>query len=1013
MLYRIGWLAARRSWLVLGGWLLVGGALVALVHVYGSNTSDNLRLPGTDSQAATDLLAERFPPQQNGTSPIVFHTASGKVTDAANKQAIETSQAAIAKIPEVYSATSPFSQQGQAQISKDGRTAYIPVVMNVGGSDLTQGISESVLDAGHPGVSAGMQVAAGGPIGNELSEPATESSEVIGIAAAVIILSFAFGAIVAMGMPIATAVIGLVVGLAAIGLLGHVATVPSIAPTLATMIGLGVGIDYALFLVSRHRTHLHAGMEVHESIALTVATSGSAIVYAGGTVVIALLSLAVAGIPLVTSLGYASAVAVGTAVIAAVTLLPALLSLVGRHIDAVRLPAFLRLDPKPPGRGMWAAWARFVSRRPGLTALLALALLAPLLIPFRSLQYGQVDVGAAPKSTTERQAYDLMASGFGVGYNGPLVVAVDLDTAATPSSEYESQLKQAQTLQSQLTQEQSSGTSQKNGLEQQQATLEKQQSALEQQQATLEKQQSALEQQAQMVTAEQQALRTQATTLEQEGKDVQAAQRALIGREAELARQALALERRIGSVSRALARNRADTRATEALLARTKEPKRQAALRAKLNLLARRGDALTNRLEGLVGQAEKLRTEQQRLRTAQKALHGQEASLAKDAVALARQASTVAGESAALVQQKQDLEQQANALQLEAASLQTQAAELKTQQAQLEGMQQQATTQQQQAEQLKSQLTNELTKAGGDARGTDPRLVNLQDALGSTEGVAAVSPPRINGDGNAAIFSVIATTAPSAPATADLVKTLRAYTIPQATTGSNDEAFVGGSTAANVDLAAAISSRLLLVILTVIALSFLVLMAAYRSLVVPAQAALANVLSVSAAFGVLTAVFQWGWGLQLVGLGSAGDTVPIASYVPLMMFAVLFGLSMDYQVFLLSQIEHFRAGGDGVRRAVASGLETSGPVILAAALIMMSVFGSFVLNGDPTVKQFGVGLAVGVALAAAMVLSLAPAILVLVGSASWWLPAQLGRVLPRLDIEGRSQESDTTAADVT
>ncbi len=260
---------------------------------------------------------------------------------------------------------------------------------------------------------------------------------------------------------------------------------------------------------------------------------------------------------------------------------------------------------------------------------------------------------------------------------------------------------------------------------------------------------------------------------------------------------------------------------------------------------------------------------------------------------------------------------------------------------------------------------------------------------------------------------MIATTAPSAPQTADLVQTLRVYTIPQATAGTDDEAFVGGSTAANVDLAAAISSRLLLVILTVIALSFLVLMAAYRSLIVPAQAALANVLSVSAAFGVLTAVFQWGWGLTLVGVDTAADTVPIASYVPLMMFAVLFGLSMDYQVFLLSQVEHHRSRGEDSRRAVASGLEVSGPVILSAALIMMSVFGSFVLDGDPTVKQFGVGLAVGVALAATMVLSLAPAMLILVGRVSWWLPERLGRMLPHLDIEGRSQEAETTTADVS
>ena len=1013
MLYRIGWLAARHSWLVLGGWLAVAAALVVVVHVYGSNTSDNLRLPGTDSQAAADLLADRFPPQQNGTSPIVFHAASGKVTDTSNKQAIEASRAAIVKLADVYSARDPFSQQGQGQVSKDGQTAYIPVVMDVGSSDLTQAIAESVLDAAQPGVEAGMEVAAGGPIGSELSEPATESSEVIGIAAAVLILSVAFGTIVAMGMPIATAVVGLVVGLAGIGLLGHVATVPSIAPTLATMIGLGVGIDYALFLVSRHRAHLHEGMGLHESVALTVATSGSAIVYAGGTVVIALLSLIVAGIPLVTSLGYASAVAVATAVLAAISFLPALLSLVGTRIEALRLPSFLRPKPKAAGTGLWAGWARFVTGHPALTAFAAVAVLVPLLVPFRSLQYGQTDVGAEPKSTTERQAYDLMSAGFGVGYNGPLLIAVELGQPAMPSSEYESQLKQAQSLQAQLEQEQSSGTTQKDELQQQQSELERQQAALEQQQAELESQEHALEQQSQQLTAAQQALRAQAQSVEQVAKRVQAGQRALARREVALVEQALVLERKLGSVSRALARNRAETRATEALLTRAATAKRRAALRTTLQLLQRRGDSLQGRLVSLVRQAERLRTKQEALRHEQAALRKHEAALAAEAASLARQAYTLAGESAALLQQKQDLQQEANALQLQAANLKTQAADLMTQQAQLENVQQQATQQQQQAEQLQKELTQELTAAGGDDRGTDPRLVQLQDALGATDGVAAVSPPQINQDGNASTFSVIATTAPASPKTADLVRTLRTYTIPQATAGTDEEAFVGGSTAANVDLANEISSRLLLVILTVISLSFLVLMAAYRSLVVPTQAAIANVLAVSAAFGILTAVFQWGWGLKVVGLADAGGSVPIASYVPLMMFAVLFGLSMDYQVFLLSQIEHHRSRGEDSTRAVASGLEVSGPVILSAALIMMSVFGSFVLDGDPTVKQFGVGLAVGVALAATMVLSFAPAVLVLVGHRSWWLPERLGRILPRLDIEGRSQEAEASPADAS
>jgi uncharacterized membrane protein YdfJ with MMPL/SSD domain len=335
-----------------------------------------------------------------------------------------------------------------------------------------------------------------------------------------------------------------------------------------------------------------------------------------------------------------------------------------------------------------------------------------------------------------------------------------------------------------------------------------------------------------------------------------------------------------------------------------------------------------------------------------------------------------------------------------------QAANLQTQQAQLEGLQQQAQTNQQQAEQLQAELTQELTKAGGDERGTDPRLVSLQDGLVATPGVTLVSPPQINGSGTAATYSAIAATAPASPDTADLVRTIRSYTIPQATQGTDVEAHVGGVTASNVDLAAAIGSRLGLVIVVVIALSFLVLLAAYRSLVIPAQAALVNVLAVVAAFGVLTAVFQWGWGLSLVGIDTASDSVPVASYVPLMTFAVLFGLSMDYQVFLLSQVAHQHGTGLAHRDAVAAGLAAGARVVVPAALIMIAVFGSFVLNGDPIVKQFGVGLAAGVALASFLVLTLAPAILVIVGRASWWLPEALGRRLPRLDIEGEAQRSE-------
>jgi uncharacterized membrane protein YdfJ with MMPL/SSD domain len=1015
-LHGLGRFAAHRKWVVIGTWVLAAVAVVLVVRTYGSNTNNDLRLPGTDSQAATDLLADRFPPQQNGSSPIVFHVATGEVTDAKNKPAIEASHQAIVKLPHVASATDPFSQQGAPQISKDKRTAFIPVLLDVGGDEVTEELAQDVLDTTAPAQNAGMEVAAGGPIGTELSEPKTESSELVGLIAAMIILAFTFGTLVAMGLPIVSAVVGLLVGLSLIGLLGHLVTVPTIAPTLATMIGLGVGIDYALFLVSRHRTQRREGMPLEESIPMAVATSGTAIVFAGSTVVIALITLVVAGIPLVTSLGYAAAVAVVTAVLAAITLLPAVLAAVGGRLESLRLPAFLRPKPKAADRGFWGWWARQVTAHPWLAVAGAAAILAPLIVPFFSLDLGQEDIGATPKSTTQRQAYDLMAAGFGAGYNGPLLAATELGSPAKASSDFVSQKKQAQELQQQLEQEQTQGKSQQqqlteqaNELNRKQDQLEQQQKALVGQQSTLESEQAALERQANELSKEQLELQTTRDRLQEKQASLTTQLKALGVDAKELVREGAKLAKTGSTVVRRLARTRAEERTVEARLARNPRGPERTRLEAKLRSLQRREDRLQRELDRVIQQEQALRSQSQALVARSTALRTEEADLVDQAGALGAQAVALAKQAADVVQQKQTLVQEAADLQVQAANLQTQAADLQTQAANLQtqkvglqGQQQQAQSQQQQAEQLQTELTNELTKAGGDERGTDPRLVKLQDGLTDTLGVKVVSPPRINKAGDAAIFTVIATTAPAATETADLVRTLRSYTIPQATSGTNMDAFVGGQTASYVDLASGISSRLALVILVVIALSFIVLLTAFRSFVVAAQAAVANILSVAAAFGVLTAVFQWGWGLSLVGLDTASGTDPIASYVPLMMFAVVFGLSMDYQVFLISQIEHHRAANERTREAVAGGLATGARVITAAALIMMSVFGSFVLNDDPTVKQFGVGLSVGVALAAMSVLLLAPALLVLAGAGSWWLPGWLDRILPHVDIEGAS-----------
>jgi putative drug exporter of the RND superfamily len=496
--------------------------------------------------------------------------------------------------------------------------------------------------------------------------------------------------------------------------------------------------------------------------------------------VIALCSLAVARIPIVSALGYSAAIVVLIAVITATTLLPALLSILGERINALRVP-FLHPpahDHRPHG---WARWARGVGKRPVPAMLLGTAVLLVLAIPVLDLQLGQQDNGQLPKSTTQRQAYDLLTRGFGPGINGPLLIAVDFDgQPAHPDTKKLNQLQQQQKQQ------------------------------------------------------EQKAIEQTTQQLEAEGVPPDEAQS-----EAE------------------------------------QEVKSQPPTK----------------------------------------------------------------------QEKQASQQEAF---------------LKT-------------------------------------AASDPRLVKLENKIGKSKGVKDVSPATVDKKGNAAVFTVIATTAPSANATEDLVSALRSPVIPEAVKGTTLTAYVGGQTAGYIDLADRIGERLPLVIATVILLSFLLLLVAFRSIVVPATAGLMNLLSVGAAYGILTFVFQEGHGAKLIGL--SGPT-PIVSYVPLLMFAILFGLSMDYQVFLLTRVqEHYRKTKDN-HEAVVDGLAVSARVITAAALIMVSVYTSFVLNGFPIVKEFGLGLAAAIAVDATVVRCLlVPAVMVLLGRANWWLPRWAQR-LPRIGIEG-------------
>jgi RND superfamily putative drug exporter len=739
-LYRLAQFCVRRRFVVLGVWLLVTIALVAWSHQLGDNTNDNLSLPGTDSQKATEALEKSFPDQANGTSPIVVHTlpGGGKLTDAKNAAAVNEAAAQVAKSENVASVVNPLTPQGASALSKDKTTGYMSVTLSVSPGSLSTEEAQKIIDAADPAKAAGLEVETGGQLGQKVSKPATESSELIGIIAAMIILTLTFGTIVSMLLPILGAIVALLLTLAIIRLLGHVATVPTVAPTLATMIGLGVGIDYGLFIITRHHRGLRDGLAVEESIARAASTSGGAVFFAGGTVTIALVSLAVAGIPLITTMGLMAGVAVVVAVLAALTLLPAGLAIVGGHINSLRVRQQTEADPKD---GLWSKWAHKIAKRPVIALVASLAILIPLTIPLLSLNLGQQDVAALSTSTTARKAYDLLTKSFGAGVNGPLLIAVSLGSPAEPPS--------------------SSAGSQ--------------------------------------------------------------------------------------------------------------------------------------------------------------------------------QAPGSSGGSGAQSSQ-------------------------------------------------------------GDPRVGDPRLQALQKDISATSGVVAITPVQIDKPGTTAYFNAIASTGPAETETTELVEKLRSSVIPGAEKSTNMTADVGGSTAGYIDLASRISEKLPLQILVVIALSFVLLILAFRTMVIPAQAAVMNLLSIGAAYGVLTAIFQYGWLSGLIGLEGP---VPIVSYVPLFMFAVLFGLSMDYEVFLVSQIEEHVHAGEDNERSVIGGLVTSARVITAAALIMVFVFGSFVLNGDPTIKQFGVGLAVAVALDATVVRCLlVPAVMLLMGRVNWWMPKWLDRHLPHMSIEG-------------
>jgi RND superfamily putative drug exporter len=717
-----GWCYDHRR-KVLVGWILGIVAITALSQFVGTRYQDNFSSGNSESQQVQNILTARFPATAGTTAYVVIHTGA-PVQSAAVRATTARMVAKLTTLPDVTGVTSPFAPGAVHQISADGHIAFAVVQFDRDEATIANRSVTALVDTAQSFARAGYEVELGGQVIGKVIAPKPGPSEGIGIVAAMIIMLIAFGSVVAMGLPIMAALFGIAVGFALQDLLSHVLNVPIFAPELLAMIGLGVGIDYALFIVTRFRRGLDDGRAPRVAVAEALATSGRAVLFAGCTVIISLLGLFIVNLPFMQGLAVGAIAAVLLVMSAALTLLPAMLGFSGRAIDRLHVPGLLGGGPTD-GRGFWYRWSRMIQRHPvtaGLASLLALVLLA---VPLFSMRLAFTDAGNDPASLTTRQAYDLLAQGFGPGFNGPLVLAVETPGAAAAST-----------------------------------------------------------------------------------------------------------------------------------------------------------------------------------------------------------------------------------------------------------------------------------------------LTTLDARLRATPGVAFATPPQFNGDHSVAVIIAYPTTAPQAAQTATLVTTLRQRVIPPVVAGTGVKVLVGGETAGGVDASSYLSARLPWVIGGVIVLAFVLLMAVFRSVVIPLKAAVMNLLSVGAAYGVIVAVFQWGWGGSLIGIGSTG---PIDPWIPLMMFTILFGLSMDYEVFLLSRMrEEWLRTGDNAT-AVADGLAKTARVITAAAAIMICVFGSFVI-GDPLriLKVFGLGLAASIVIDASLVrMVLVPSVMELLGRANWYMPRWVDRVVPTLGVEVDVEEQPVVTAAIS
>ncbi|TCC61000.1 MMPL family transporter [Kribbella pittospori] len=708
LLYRLGRFSYQRRRLVAAVWAIFLVALGVAALSLGGKTANTFSIPGTESQRALDALKQELPAASGASATVVVKAPDGKtLADPTVKAAVGATVAKVAKVPEVIGAVDPFTSKA---ISPDGSTGLISVQFSKPADELSKQTTEAY--DGLSGLSSGdLKVVPGGQVVGGV--PEIGATEVIGVVVAGIVLVVTFGSLVAAGMTLLTALLGVLAGMAGLFIVTAFTDVSSTAPILALMLGLAVGIDYALFISSRHRSQLAEGMDPEESVARATATAGSAVLFAGATVVIALAGLSVVGVPFLTAMGFAAAATVLTAVLVALTLLPAMLGFIGNRI----LPRKIRKAPATaPKEGFGFRWGRLVTRFRVPIVAIGIIGLGLLAIPAKDMRLALPDGASAAAGSNQRVAYDLTAQAFGAGANGPLVVVVKSNDPA---------------------------------------------------------------------------------------------------------------------------------------------------------------------------------------------------------------------KSGALVQQV-------------------------------------------------------LAKTQG-----------MHD-------VVAAQPGPASQDGSTRLLQIIPQSGPATEATADLVKDLRSAVKPLATGDSSIS--VTGNTAVGVDVSNKLSDALPTYLFVVIGLSFLLLLLAFRSLLVPLKATLGFVLTIGATFGITVAVFQQGWGASLVGVDSPG---PLVSFLPIIMMGVLFGLAMDYEVFIVSRVREEFVHGRHATDATIQGIGHGARVVTAAALIMASVFAGFILVHDPIIKAIGFGLTIGVLIDAFVVrMTLVPAVLSLLGDRAWWFPKWLDRITPKVDIEGESLRID-------